>query len=183
MPPNHPESSTTSAEAFKQIIEEFSDMVYNVAYRIMGNPHDAEEVAQDAFLSAYKAYDKFRGESQVKTWLYRITTNAALMRIRKTKRAKEMTQPGGLEDIDISSKGPLPHDLAANSELGEKLKGAIAELPPDFRTAVVLRDVEGLDNQEAADALGVSVANFKSRLHRGRLILRKQLEGYLKATA
>ncbi|MBM3944395.1 MAG: sigma-70 family RNA polymerase sigma factor [SAR202 cluster bacterium] len=182
MPADQTQPNPASADTFEQVVEQYSDMVYNVAYRIMGNPHDAEEVAQDAFLSAYRSFDGFRGDAQVKTWLYRITTNAALMRIRKNKRASEFVQPGGLEDIDVTSRDPLPHDLAANSELGERLKAAIAGLPPDFRTAVVLKDVEGLDNQEAAAALGISVPNFKSRLHRGRLMLRKHLAEYLKTT-
>lgn len=179
MPPDQTQQGSAKAKEFEELVEKHSDMVYNVAYRIMGNPHDAEEVAQEALLSAYRAYDRFRGDSQVKTWLYRITTNAALMRIRKEKRANELTQTG-IEDMELPSREPLPDDLAERQELAEKLKAGIALLPPDFRAAVVLRDVEGLDNTEAADALGITVANLKSRLHRGRLLLRKYLADYLK---
>ena len=79
------------AQEFTDIAEKHSGFVYNVACRMMGNPHDAEEVAQDAFVSAYKARYRFRGDAQPTTWLYRITVNAALMRIRKDKSGKEMT--------------------------------------------------------------------------------------------
>jgi RNA polymerase sigma-70 factor (ECF subfamily) len=93
--------------------------VYNVAYRMMGNPHDAEEVAQDAFVSAFKARDRFRGDAQPTTWLYRITVNAALMRIRKDKRCKEMTvSEDARPDIASSNWAESPVAATMNSELG-----------------------------------------------------------------
>ncbi len=155
-------------------------MVYNVALRMMGSPEDAEDVAQDAFLSAYRAFGRFRGESKASTWLYRITVNAALMRLRKTKRARTLTRTG-LDDIEIPDWGRTPDEFASNSELGDKLREGLDALPPDMKAAVVLRDVEGLSNAEAALALQISVSSMKSRLHRGRTLLRKHLEEYLKA--
>ena len=77
---------------FDTIVEKYADFVYNVAFRMMGKPEDAEDVSQEAFISAYRAYERFRGESRVTTWLYRITTNAALMRLRKEKRARLLTR-------------------------------------------------------------------------------------------
>jgi RNA polymerase sigma-70 factor (ECF subfamily) len=144
----------------------------------MGNPHDAEDVVQDAFLSAYRAWGRFRGESRVTTWLYRIATTAALMKIRKGKRGRELTQTG-LEDIDIPSLEMSPERGAANAELGAKLNEGISMLEPNLRTAVILRDVQGMSNSEAAEILEITVSSLKSRLHRGRLLLRKHLSDYV----
>ena len=168
------------ASGFEDVVERHSRMVYNVALRMMGSPEDAEDVAQDAFLSAYRAFGRFRGESKVSTWLYRITVNAALMRLRKTKRARTLTQTG-LDDIEIPDWSQAPDDFASNAELGERLREGLDMLPPDMKAAVVLRDVEGLSSAEAARALEISVSSLKSRLHRGRTLLRKHLEEYLKA--
>jgi RNA polymerase sigma-70 factor, ECF subfamily len=165
-------------KTFEEVVERYTDLVYNVAYRYMGNPHDAEDVVQDAFLSAYRAWDRFRGESRVTTWLYRIATNAALMKIRKGKRGRELTQTG-LDDIDIPDMGMSPEQGAANAELGAKLNEGIAMLEPNLRTAVVLRDVQGMSNTEAAEVLEITVSSLKSRLHRGRLLLRKHLSDYV----
>lgn len=170
-----------SDEEFEEIVRRHSGFVYNVAYRMMGNPEDAEEVAQEAFLSAYRAFPRFRGQSRVTTWLYRITVNAALMRLRKSRRGDALTRTG-LEDVEVVDWG-TPEDAAANSELGQRLREGIARLDPDLRAAVVLRDVEGLSNSEAAEVLGISVSAFKSRLHRARVLLRTYLTDYLKATS
>ena len=178
---NHLDGQDSQAEVpdFETIVEEYSSFVYNVAYRMMGDPEDAEDVAQEAFLSAYRAFGRFRGDSKVTTWLYRITVNAALMKLRKEKRAKTLTRTG-LEDMEIGDWDETPEKLAANAELGDKLQEGISYLPPDLRAAVVLRDVTGLSNSEAAEALGVTVSSIKSRLHRGRVLLRQFLSEYVK---
>ena len=166
---------------FAEIAEKHSGFVYNVAYRMMGNPHDAEEVAQDAFLSAYRARDRFRGDAQPTTWLYRITVNAALMRLRKDKRRKQMTVPEDAEfDMPSDDWSESPVASAMNTELGERLQEAISQLPEDLQTAVVLRDVQGLSNEEAAEVLDITVSALKARLHRGRVALRNALEGYVR---
>lgn len=167
---------------FSSIVEQYSDFVYNVAYRMMGKPEDAEDVAQDAFISAYRAFGRFRGDSRVTTWLYRITVNAALMKLRKEKRARTLTQTG-LEDVDVVNFDDTPERFAVTSELGAKLDEGIAQLQPDLRAAVVLRDVEGLSNAEAADILKITVSSLKSRLHRGRVLLRKHMVDYLKVSS
>jgi RNA polymerase sigma-70 factor (ECF subfamily) len=168
------------AAQFQEIAEKHAGFVYNVAYRMMGNPHDAEEVAQDAFLSAWKARDRFRGDARPTTWLYRITVNAALMRLRKEKRQKQMTVPEeAIADSPSADWAHSPADSALNTELGDRLKAAITDLPEDLRTAVVLRDVQGLSNEEAAETLGLSVPALKARLHRGRVALRDSLAQYM----
>ena len=176
---NGPENEA-GIEDFDTIVEKYADFVYNVAFRMMGKPEDAEDVAQEAFISAYRAFDRFRGESRVTTWLYRITVNSALMKLRKEKRARTLTQTG-LDDVDVVSWDDVPERSAASSELGEKIQEGIDLLQPDLRAAVVLRDVEGLSNTEAAEILGVTVSSLKSRLHRARILLRKYLSDYVEA--
>lgn len=167
-------------QEFTKLAEEHSGFVYNVAYRMLGNQHDAEEVAQDAFISAYRARDRFRGDAQPTTWLYRITVNAALMRLRKEKRRREMTvTEDDRPDAPSTDWTQSPVASAMNSELGEHIQEAIDQLPDDLRTAVVLRDVQGLSNDEAADVLEVSISALKARLHRGRVALRQLLAEYL----
>ncbi|MFP6651239.1 MAG: RNA polymerase sigma factor [Dehalococcoidia bacterium] len=165
--------------SFDDIVENYCDFVYNVAYRMMGKPEDAEDVAQDAFISAYRAYERFRGESKVTTWLYRITVNAALMKLRKEKKARTLTRTG-LDDVVIADRSDAPERFATNSELGAKIKEGIAMLPEDPQAAVVLRDVEGLSNSEAAEILDVTVSSLKSRLHRALVLLRKHMDEFLK---
>ncbi len=163
--------------SFDDIVMENSDFVYNVAYKMMGNAHDAEEVAQDAFLSAYRSYGRFRGESRVTTWLYRITVNAALMRLRREKRTRALNRVG-VENLEVPSWMDEPESSALRSELGEKIQEGISQLQPELRAAVVLRDVSGLSNAEAAEALDITVSSLKSRLHRGRVLLRQYLAEY-----
>ena len=176
-----PTEGVDSSSEFNRIVEEYSDFVFNVALRMMGRPEDAEDVAQDAFLSAFRAFDRFRGDSKVTTWLYRITVNAALMRLRKEKKARTLTQTG-LDDVVIPDWSEGPDWYASNSELGDRLREGVEMLPADLKAAVVLRDVEGLSNAEAADVLGVGVPALKSRLHRGRVLLRKHLEEFLRVS-
>lgn len=178
LPQNAPEPQGQLRD-FQSVVENYADFVYNVAYRMMGNAEDAEDVAQEAFLSAYRAFDRFRREAQVSTWLYRITVNASLMKLRKDQKARSLTDTS-LDKIEVADWDLTPERSALMSELGEKLQQGLDQLDPDLRAAVVLRDVEGLSNSEAADILGITVAALKSRLHRGRLLLRKHLEGYLK---
>ena len=163
---------------FDVIVEKYSGFVYNVALRMMGGPEDAEDVAQDAFLSAYRGFDRFQGTSRVTTWLYRITVNAALMKLRKEKRGRELTRTG-LDDIEIVNWDDTPERAAVSSELGEKLQEGIAQLQPELRAAVILRDVEDLSNVEAAEILEITVSSLKSRLHRGRILLRAYLSDFL----
>ena len=172
--------SAPTKPPFEDIVEKYSDYLYNMAYRIMGNQTDAEDAVQDAFLSAYRNYDKFRGDSAVSTWLYRIGMNACLMKLRKEKKSRYLTQIG-VEDLQIASwPEEGPERAALNSELKEHLEQGLALLPPQLRMAVVLRDVQELSNEEAADALGITVSSVKARLHRGRVLLRKFLEDYVK---
>lgn len=177
------EQQQTDAQAtldFEVIVEEQQSFVYNLTYRILGNHADAEEAAQDAFLSAYRNFHRFRGDAKVTTWLYRIATNAALMKLRKDRSKRTLTDTG-YEDMDLVSPTQGPEDLALNSEFRERLQDGLEMLQANLKAAVVLRDVQGLSNEEAAEILGLSVSSLKARLHRGRVLLRKYLQDYLQS--
>ena len=167
-----------ATQEFENIVEEYGDFVYNLTYRVLNNHADAEEAAQDAFLSAYRNFEKFRGESKVSTWLYRIATNAALMKLRKDKNKRTLTQ-SGYDDVQLASPTEGPEKLALNTELREHLQDGLDMLADKLKTAVVLRDVQGLTNEEAAEAMKISVSSLKARLHRGRVLLRQHLQDYL----
>jgi RNA polymerase sigma-70 factor, ECF subfamily len=162
---------------FEGIVEQYSDFVYNLTYRILGNHADAEDAAQDAFLAAYRNFSRFRGEAKISTWLYRLAVNAALMKLRRDRNKRMLTQTD-YEDLQLASPSEGPEKLALNSELWEHLEQGLELLPPNLRTAVVLRDVQGLSNEEAAEVLEISVSSLKARLHRGRVLLRKYLTDY-----
>lgn len=163
---------------FNAIVDEHADYVYRVAFRIMGNSEDAEDVSQDTFLSAYRASNRFRGESEITTWLYRIAVNAALMRLRKTKLARALTE-SGFDDIDVVDWNALPLEEAVNTELGEKIHEGINRLELHLRDAIVVGVVGQRSNAESADVLNLTVPALKSRLHRARVRLRAFLSDYV----
>ena len=171
-------------EQFTEIVEAYSSIAYNIALRMLRNPADAEDAVQEAFISAYRAFPKFKGQSKVSTWLYRIVVNACLMKIRKEQvRSKYLTNTGyddsmvhNWRDADSPNE---PERAALNSELRDVLDEGLSRLTPEIRAAVVLRDVQGFTTEEAAITLDLTVPSLKARLHRGRVLLRKYLEGYL----
>lgn len=171
--------SKASALSFEEVVERHADFVYNVALRMTGDPTEAQDVMQEAFISAYRAFPRFRGESAITTWLYRITVNAALMRRRKEKKDKGVPLTG-YEGNDVEDWAQDPERAALDSELQAAIQEGLQKLPPDLRMAVVLRDVQGLSGEEAAQAQGVPIATLKTRLHRGRMLMRKHLDAYLR---
>ena len=172
--------SHTAPLDFTQVVERYTDFVYNVALRMTGDPHQAQDATQDTFIAAYKAYPRFRAESQVRTWLYRITVNAVLMQRRKERKSRELVQ-GGVEERVIPDWSDNPERAALDKEVQDAVQAGLATLPEGMRMAVVLRDVQGLSGEEAAEALGIQVATLKTRLHRGRLLLRTYLAERLRA--
>ncbi|HEY3067652.1 MAG TPA: sigma-70 family RNA polymerase sigma factor [Methylomirabilota bacterium] len=176
-------------DAVDHLIERYGDRVYRLARRITGSNEDAEETAQDALWTAARKIGTFKGESAFGSWLYRITANAAYMKLR-TRRAKarEIALDDVLPVLDEEGRHFEPmddwsarvDDNALNSELHDVLETAINALPPDYRTALVMHDIEGLSNPDIAETLGVSVPAVKSRIHRSRLFLRQRLADYLK---
>ncbi len=165
--------------AFSQVVEDYADFAYNVAYRMLHNVEDAEDAVQEAFISAYRAFPRFKGQSKVSTWLYRIVVNSCLMKIRKEKsRAKYLVQTGYNDDIAHSWTAD-PEQAAISGELRDVVESELGKLSPELRATVVMRDVQGLTTEESAKTLRLSITAFKSRLHRGRVLVRKGLEVYL----
>lgn len=172
-------------EAFEELTTRHERQIYSLAYRILQNPHDAEDVTQQAFLSAVENLAKFREESSFGTWLYRIATFAALKVIRKRKgldtvSLEEATEPR--EDYDsiphpeyIADWKQSPEQLVERNETQRLLDDALAKLDEKHRLVFVLRDVEGLSVKETAETLGLSESNVKMRLLRARLQLREEL--------
>ena len=167
------------------MVRQHASQMYAVALRIMGDPDEAEDVVQDAFISACGKVASFEGRSKLSTWLYRITTNAALMRLRKRR-----DDTVSLDEPQTGEEGELlprqlgdweidPGRQALSSELRQVMEEAVESLPPSLRAAFVLRDIQGLSTQEAAEALEISETALKVRLHRARLALRERLAGYL----
>jgi RNA polymerase sigma-70 factor (ECF subfamily) len=177
-------------DAVDHLVERYGDRVYRLARRITGSNEDAEETAQDALWTAARKIGTFKGESAFGSWLYRITANAAYMKLRTRKtKAREIALDDVLPAIEEDGRHFEPmddwsarvDDHALNSELHDVLESAINALPPDYRTALVMHDIEGLSNPDIAETLGVSVPAVKSRIHRSRLFLRQRLGEYLKA--
>ena len=165
-------------QQFEEIVAEYGDFVYNLAYRVLGSTADAEDAAQDAFLAAYRNFSRFRSESKVSTWLYRIAINVALMKLRRDRPRNFLTQ-AGYDDMQLVSPTDGPEKLALNSALREHLERGLDLLPENLKTPVVLWDVQVLSNEEAAEVLDISVSSLKARLHRGRVLLRKYLQPYI----
>ena len=174
-----PDHEPLDRATFEQVVAEYTDRLYSIALRITTSPQDAEDAVQEAFVSAYRHLGQYRGEADPRTWLYRITVNAALRRVRERL-------PHEYLDEVVPVEQPLnwverAEDPAVAAELRAQLEIALRNLPPDYRTAVILRDVEGLSAREAAQVLDIGEAALKSRLHRGRVLLRQALEEYLRS--
>lgn len=173
-------------QALAEIVESHQRTVYNVALRMCGNPHDAEETLQETFLSAIKALPKFEGRSQLSTWLYRIASNACLMqRRREAAGADASPLEGDDEDRDdfdapkyFVDWSAQPDDVLLDGELRSVMEEAIAQLPDTLRIVFIWRDLEGLSTAETAEVLGLSEGAVKVRLHRARLQLRELLSHY-----
>jgi RNA polymerase sigma-70 factor, ECF subfamily len=174
-----------------ELVATYGDRVYRLAVRITGSEEDAEEVVQDALWTAARKIDTFKGESAFGSWLYRITANAAYQKLRSRHgKRQEISLEDLLPAFDESGKrGDVERDWSAQTdepaiqaELRARLDQAVNELPPDYRTAFILHDVEGMSNPEIAKALRISLPAVKSRVHRSRLFLRQRLSQYM-ATA
>lgn len=167
----------------------YGPQIQQLALRYMKNREDAEEVAQDVLLKVYRKIEHFRGDSALSSWIYRITFNAAMSRLRNSKfsrpfevAAEDLVRPTDSdrerqprEAADWSS---LADEAVLRSQMRERLDEALAALPPIYRIPVVLRDLQGLSTEEASEVLKVKRQTLKSRLHRGRLILRQRLADF-----
>ncbi len=174
-------------EGLREIIYKYHEKLLSVANRICKNPADAEEVVQDVYMIAIDKIDRFEGRSTLSTWLYRITVNTALMKLRSRRTDRNLVPIDGMTallgeaenvlryDEDVKS----PDDVLLTKELSETIRESIASLPEIYRSVFFLRDVQGYSIKEASRMLGTSPGAIKSRLHRSRFFLRKKLDPYL----
>jgi RNA polymerase sigma-70 factor (ECF subfamily) len=171
--------------AVADLSESYGGKVYQLAFRYLRNREDAEEIAQDVLLKVYQKIDAFRGDAALSSWIYRITFNAAMSRLRQFKQdlpnAMEKTtdddasRPLKREAIDWA---PLADEDMLRAEMRRTLVRALKDMPVLYRAPVILRDVQGLSTEEASAVLHVKEQTLKSRLHRGRLMLREQLTDF-----
>jgi len=159
----------------------FGAKIYQLAFRYLKNREDAEEVAQDVLLKVYQKIDAFRGDAALSSWIYRITFNAAMSRLREFKQnlpvAPEKASDGDMQPVrrEIVDWSPLADEELLRAEMRKSLVRALQQLPLLYRAPVILRDVQGLSTEEASAVLQVKEQTLKSRLHRGRLMLREHL--------
>jgi RNA polymerase sigma-70 factor, ECF subfamily len=164
--------------AFEELVRRHADRLYAVVLRFVADANEAEEVTQDAFLRAWRSIDRFERRSRFFTWLYRIGINEAK---RRSEHRPAAGAVGSIEDSPIEEApdwSEAPEFRAEQGQLRRVLEHAVRALPLDYRTPLILRDVEGLSTQEAAEVMGLGEAAFKSRLHRARLAVRRAVDEY-----
>src|SRR5262245_33960809 len=165
-------------EAFEKLAEQVFPSVFGTALRLTRSREDAEDLAQEAIVRAYDAFDRFDG-TNFKAWILRIVTNLYINRYRQRQRGPQMAS---LEDENVyepvAHEGEVPDRLLLDGLVGAEVEEALKNVPDDFRTAVILSDIEGMSYQEIADITEVPIGTVRSRLARGRALLRKQLESF-----
>jgi RNA polymerase sigma-70 factor (ECF subfamily) len=184
-------ATTNGKPTPETVFRQYGPRVYHLARRMLGNDADAEDVTQDVLVQVVRKLDSFRGESELGTWLHRVTVNAALAHRQKRARREEREQHAELDFFldDGHHAQPVrpwsvtPAELAEQHERRQLIESAIQGLPDVYRDVYVLADVEGLPNAEIGDLLGLSVPAVKSRLHRGRLHMRHALARHFEEVA
>lgn len=164
--------------SFEELVRLNADRLYAVVIRIVGDQHEAEEVVQETFLRAWRSLGRFQGRSQFFTWLYRIGVNEA-KRTHERRSVRPVTAPLDEAPGHAADTRQAPPARAEAHDLRDALEAAIMDLPMDYRMPLVLRDVEGLSTAEAARAMDLGEAAFKSRLHRARLAVRAAVEEFV----
>ncbi len=180
-----------SETAFERLVRAQAGRMVAVARRLLGNESDADDAVQEALLSAFKSIDRFEASSSLGTWLYRIVVNTSLMKLRSRKRRREWSiddllptyYDDGHRQDPRSAWTATSDDLLGREETRAMIRTCIDELPEDYRNALLLREIEGLDTDRTAETLDVTSANVKTRLHRARQALRTLLERELTGAA
>ena len=167
--------------AFEEIVSLYQNRLYQVCYRMLGNRHEAEDIAQEAFIRAYINLHTFDQKRKFSTWLYRIATNLCIDRIRKKKPDTFLDAPvPGTDGLDhysrLAHESPLPEEEVEKMEQQERVQYEISRLPDKYRSAIVLRYIEELPLQEISEILDLPLGTVKTRIHRGREALRKQMK-------
>ena len=172
--------------AVHELAERYGSRIYQLALRQMKNREDAEEVTQDVLMKVYRKIGAFRGDSALSSWIYRITFNTAMSRLRTSKLARQAQQHERNREDGEKHTAPrepadwsaMPDEAVLRAQLRRAVFAAIEDLPEIYRAPVVLRDIEGLSTEEASTRLRVKDQTLKSRLHRGRLMLRERLQAF-----
>ena len=169
------------SNAFERFVEHFRSKVFHYSWLMCGRPEDAEEVAQETLLRVFENFDQLRDPERVRPWIFRIAKNACLMQRRKSVFAPshELSIDELPPVAEVAGDSPAPDREYLQSELRAVLDRAIAELPPSYRAVVLLRDIEELSTEEAAQILDLSTDVVKTRLHRGRLAMRQKMDCYI----
>ena len=159
-------------DAFGELVEQYRDNVYRLAYRMCGNAYDADEAAQEAFVAAWRALPNFRGDAKFSTWLYRLTTNAAIDVMRREKRHQTV---GDGEMVDLADDADSPQETVERTEQQEAVQKALATLSEEYREVLLLRYMEELDYAEIAEVLQLPSGTVKSRINRAKAALKTAL--------
>jgi RNA polymerase sigma-70 factor (ECF subfamily) len=174
-------------EAFNQLVSRWERPIFALAFRTLGREEDARDVVQDAFLRAYRGLRGFKGEAKFSSWLYRITLNLCRDWIRRERRAPVVQVPEGVAAEDLADTHAAPtesvEELVARREMSRAVARAMAELPEEQRTAILLKEYHGLTFQEIADQLNCPLSTVKTRLYQGLSVLRRRLERQQKEEA
>jgi RNA polymerase sigma-70 factor, ECF subfamily len=174
--------------ALRDLAEAYGSKIYQLAFRYLRNKEDAEEVMQDVLYKVYRKVGAFRGDAALSSWIYRITFNAAMSRLRTAKYQRTQNDELSITAVETDEPKSARHEIAdwsdladeqvLRSQLRQRVARAIMALPAIYRAPVMLRDIQGMSTEEASAMLRVKDQTLKSRLHRGRLILRKQLSDF-----
>ena len=170
------------AEAFERFVEVFRSKIFQYSFLMCGQRDDAEEVAQETLLKVFENIHQLREPERVKPWVFQIARNACLMMRRKSIFApgEEVSLDGSARQLEISDSSAQPDRETLRQEVRDRLHGAICELPPMYRSVILLRDVEELSTEETAEVLDLSLDVVKTRLRRARLMVREKLDDSLR---
>jgi len=167
-------------EAFNQLVRRWERPIYALAYRTLGREEDARDVVQEAFLRAYRGLRGFKGQAKFSSWLYRITLNLCRDWMRRERRTPVVQVSEGTDPMDLADAHAVPsesvEELVARREMSAAVARAMAELPEEQRTAIMLKEYQGLTFQEIADLLDCPLSTVKTRLYQGLSVLRRRLE-------
>ncbi|MDI9415880.1 MAG: sigma-70 family RNA polymerase sigma factor [Bacillota bacterium] len=172
-------------EAFEELVRTYDHKLYRVALRLTGDPDEAKDLAQEALFRAYRAFDRFKMGTSFESWLFRIASNLYIDKLRKRGkyRFESLDEPIATQDGYVEKVLPdwteNPERIAQQNELSDKILAALQSLPLNYRMAVVLYDLEGFSYEEISGILQCSIGTVRSRIHRGRRLLRKKLAPYV----
>jgi RNA polymerase sigma-70 factor (ECF subfamily) len=181
-------SISGDADSFNELILRWERPIYALAYRVIGREQDARDVCQETFLRAFRALKGFRGQAKFSSWLYRIALNLCRDWVRRERRAPVVQAPEGVDLMDLAAaREPSEsiEDLVARKDLARTVERAMAVLPEEQRTAIILKEYHGMTFQEIADLVGCPLSTVKTRLYQGLTVLRRELaeDGGLKGRA